>query len=128
MDRDGGTCPAANWNNQLTLSLAGSLSGMTHAAAVTACTGAQCTPMAPSSAAAASLHSAENNRVLTHQRDGSWLLNVGSQPPRTVNFRVFDHSGNVLATQSADLNWTRVSGNERCGGRMAGINVVMDMP
>lgn len=137
LDRDQGTCPPANWNNQLTLSLTGSLSGMTNAAAVTACTGADCTPMEPISAAAgaskasaasAALQTGENSRALVLQKNGSWLLNVGTKPPRTVNFSVFDKDGNVLASQSTALNWTRVAGTERCGGRMAGMNVVIDVP
>ena len=53
---------------------------------------------------------------------------VGAQPPKAISFRVFDENGKVLAAQTTALNWTRVSGNERCGGRMAGINVVLDIP
>lgn len=130
LDRDGGPCPPATWSNQLTLSLTGSLSGMAQAAAVTACTGADCTPTPPPSAAAASaaLQAGEGTRALVQQPNGSWTLNVGAKLPRTLNFRVFDNSGKILATQSAALNWTRVSGNERCGGQMAGMNVVVDMP
>lgn len=129
LDRDRGVCPSPNWNNQLTLSLAGNFNSTTHAAAVSACTGAECVPAAPgTSAAAAALHSVDNTRSLTPQKDGTWLLNVGTQPPNAVNFSVFDHAGNVLATESTALNWTRISGNERCSGPMAGINVVMDMP
>lgn len=132
LDRDRGPCPPANWNNQLTLSLAGSLSGITNAAAVTACTGADCTPMAPTTSAAAgasaALPSNQSNRALTRQQNGSWLMNIGTKPPQTVKFSVFDHAGNVLATQTTALNWTRVAGNERCGGRMAGMNVVVDVP
>lgn len=129
LDRDGGPCPSPNWNNQLTLSLAGNLNGMTHAAAVSACIGAECVPLAPgTSAAAAALQPVGNTRPLTPQENGTWLLNIGAQPPSAVNFSVFDRNGKVLATQSTALNWTRVSGSESCGGRMAGINVVMDMP
>lgn len=130
LDRDRGACPPANWSNQLTLSLTGSLSGMANASAVTACTGTDCTPAAPPSAAAASaaLQASEGTRTLAQQPNGSWTLNVGAKLPRTVNFSVFDKSGNILATQSAALNWTRVSGNERCGGQMAGMSVVVDMP
>ena len=129
LDRDGGPCPSPSWNNHLTLSLAGNLNGMTHAAAVSACIGAECVPLAPvTSAAAAALQPVGNNRSLTPQKNGTWLLNLGAQPPNSVNFSVFDQNGKVLATQSAALNWTRVSGSERCGGRMEGINVVMNMP
>lgn len=129
LDRDRGPCPSPNWGNQLTLSLAGNLTGMTHAAAVSACSGAECVPVAPgTSAAAAALHVVDNTRSLTQQKDGTWLLNVGAQPPNAINFSVYDHNGKVLATEAASLNWTRVSGDERCGGRMAGINVVLEMP
>lgn len=128
LDRDGRPCPSPNWNNQVTLSLSGGLAGTTNAAAVTACTSTDCVPAAPATVAAAALHSIANNRVLTPQADGSWLLNVGSQPPNSINFSVFDHNGALLATQSTALNWTRISGNEHCGGRMAGLHVVVDMP
>ncbi len=131
LDRDRGPCPPANWNNQLTLSLTGSLSGITHADSVTACTGTDCTPMAPAtaaSAASAALPSNQSNRVLTQQKNGSWLLNIGTKPPQTLKFSVFDQAGNVITTQTTALNWTRVAGDERCGGRMAGMNVVVDVP
>ncbi len=128
LDRDGRPCPSPNWNNQVTLSLSGGPAGMTNAAAVTACTSTDCVPAAPATVAAAALHSIANNRVLTPQADGSWLLTVGAQPPNSVNFSVFDRNGALLATQSTALNWTRISGNERCGGRMAGLHVVVDMP
>lgn len=124
LDRDGGTCPTANWNNRLSLSLAGSQSASDSAAAVTACSGTDCVPQAPTFAKA----STDGTRVLTQQQDGSWLLMVGAQPPKSLSFSVYDHNGKVLAAQTTALNWTRVSGNERCGGRMAGINVVLDMP
>lgn len=124
LDRDGGACPTPNWSNRLSLSLAGSYSSSTSASAVTACSGTDCIPQVPAFAKA----STGNTQVLTHQTDGSWLLTLGAQPPQALSFRVFDHNGKVLAAQTTALNWTRVSGNERCGGRMDGINVVLDMP
>ncbi len=124
LDRDGGVCPTPNWSNQLSLSLAGNHSNSAHAASVTACSGTDCVPQVPAFAKA----STGSTRVLTHQEDGSWLLMVGAQPPKAISFRVFDENGKVLAAQTTALNWTRVSGNERCGGRMAGINVVLDIP
>ncbi len=66
--------------------------------------------------------------MLTHQKDGPWMLAVGALPPKTLSFRVYDQNGKVLATQTTALNWTRVSGTERCGGRMANIKVVLNMP
>lgn len=128
LDRDGRPCPSPNWNNQVTLSLSGNLPSSTQAAAVTACTSTDCVPAAPTTVAAAALHSIASNRILAQQADGSWLLNLGAKPPNSVSFSVFDQNGAVLATQSTALNWTRVSGNERCGGRMAGLHVVVDMP
>ncbi|MGO2541520.1 MAG: hypothetical protein ACTH8J_10265 [Specibacter sp.] len=124
LDRDRGQCPSPTWNNNVTLSLAGSVLNSANAAAITACAGADCTPTGPVFAKSAT----GNTRVLTHQDDGSWLLTLGAQPPSALNFRVYDQNGKILAAQSTALNWTRVSGNERCGGRMAGMNVVLDVP
>lgn len=120
LDRDGGPCTTPNWDNHLTLTLSDS----SRAANVTACSGSECVPMAPTFARSAT----GNTRLLAHQKDGSWLLNVGAQPPTAISFRVFDQAGNVLAAQSTVLNWTRVSGNERCGGRMADITVGLNVP
>ena len=124
LDRDGGSCPAPTWNNHLSLSLAGNQGNNATAAAVTACSGTDCVPQSPTFAKM----SAGGTRMLTHQKDGSWILTVGALPPKTLNFRVYDQNGKVLATQTTALNWTRVSGTERCGGRMANINVVLNMP
>lgn len=120
LDRDSGPCPSPNWHNQLTLSLTGNVD----AAAVTACAGAECVPVPPTFAKSTS----EDSGLLTHQNDGSWLFNVAPNPPKSVSFRVYDHNGDIVAAQSTALNWTRVSGTERCGGRMSSINVVLDVP
>ncbi|MEO6529324.1 MAG: hypothetical protein ABI563_04480 [Specibacter sp.] len=120
LDRDGGPCTTPNWDNHLTLTLSDS----SRAASVTACSGSECVPTDPTFARSGT----GNTRLLTHQKDGSWLLNVGAQPPAAISFRVFDQSGNVLAAQSTALNWTRVSGNERCGGRMADVKVGLNVP
>ena len=102
LDRDGGPCPSATWNNHLTLSLSGSFTGSTKASAVTACSGADCIPLAPADATSTT----GSTRMLTHEKDGSWLLTMGAQPPSTINFRVYDLNGKVLAAQSTALNWT----------------------
>lgn len=120
LDRDGRPCSSPNWDNHLTLTLSDS----SRAASVTACSGNECVPMAPTFAKSAK----GNTQLLAHQKDGSWLLNVGAQPPTAMSFKVFDQAGNVLAAKSTDLNWTRVSGNERCGGRMADIKVGLAVP
>ncbi|MFQ4148718.1 hypothetical protein AAGW05_08490 [Arthrobacter sp. LAPM80] len=124
LNREGSPCPSPSWDNHVSLSLSGSVADAAHASAVTACTGAECVPAPP----AFVMESTGNTSVLSHQLDGSWLMTVGAQPPSAVSFRVYDHSGNVLAAQTTALNWTRVSGDERCGGRMAGINVVLAVP
>lgn len=120
LDRDAGPCPTPNWNNQLTLSLTGNV----QAAAVTACAGVDCVPAPPTFAKS----STESSGLLTHQKDGSWLFNVAANPPKSVSFRVYDRNWNVVAAQSTALNWTRISGNETCGGRMSPINVVLNVP
>ncbi|MHA7305560.1 hypothetical protein ACX80E_09990 [Arthrobacter sp. TMN-49] len=120
LDRDVRPCSAPNWENHLTLTLSESAK----AASVTACSGSDCVPMAPTFAQGAT----GSTRLLAHQEDGSWRLNVGSQPPTAISFRVFDRAGNVLAAQSTALNWTRVTGNERCGGRMAEIKMGLNVP
>ncbi|MET4002386.1 MULTISPECIES: hypothetical protein [Arthrobacter] len=120
LDRDSGPCPAPTWNNQLTLSLTGNVD----AGAVTACSGTECVPLPPTFAKS----SAKNSGMLTQQKDGSWLFKVATNPPKAVTFRVYDKAWNVVAAQSTALNWTRISGDERCGGRMASINVVLNVP
>ncbi|WP_343318915.1 hypothetical protein AAFM46_00465 [Arthrobacter sp. TMP15] len=122
LDRDSAPCPSPTWDNNLSLSLGNS--GSVKAAAVTACPDADCVPTSPTFAKS----SLGDSRILTQQRDGSWLLVLGAPPPTAVSFRVYDQDGKLLATQSTALNWTRVSGNERCGGRMANINVAFDVP
>lgn len=120
LDRDAGPCPTPTWQNQLTLSLTGNVD----AAAVTACAGSECVPLPPVFAKTAT----EDSGMLKHQKDGSWLFNVDPNPPKAVSFRVYDKNWDVVAAQSTNLNWTRISGNERCGGRMSSINVVLDVP
>lgn len=120
IDRDAGLCPTPTWKNQLTLSLTGDVD----ATAVTACSGTDCVPLPPSFAKNAT----ESPSVLTPQKDGTWLFDVAGTPPKSVSFRVYDQSWKVVAAQSAALNWTRVSGNERCGGHMAPIGVVLHVP
>lgn len=124
LDRDGRPCPQPNWKNHLSLSLTGSYAGISSASAITACSGVGCVPAPPAFAKS----STGNSSLLTQQDDGSWLLTLGAQPPSAVSLSVYDRSGNVLASESTALNWTRVSGDERCGGRMAGINMVLDVP
>ncbi|MDO5754577.1 hypothetical protein, partial [Arthrobacter sp.] len=89
LDRDGGSCPAPNWNNHLSLSLAGNQSSNSTATAVTACSGTDCVPQSPTFAKM----SAGGTRMLTHQKDGSWMLTVGALPPKTLNFSVYDQNG-----------------------------------
>lgn len=120
LDRDRRPCSTPNWDNHVSVTLSDS----SKVASVTACSGSECVPMAPMFAKS----STGSTRLLAHQKDGSWLLNVGAQPPSAISFQAFDESGNVLAAQSTDLNWTRVSGNERCGGRMADIKVGLAVP
>ncbi|SEE92106.1 hypothetical protein SAMN04489740_3105 [Arthrobacter alpinus] len=124
LDRDSRPCPQPNWNNQLSVSLSGSLESTSNVSAITACAGTSCTPAEPTFAKGSS----GNTSVLVHQQDGTWLLTLGAQPPSAVSFRLFDENGTVLAAQSTALNWTRVTGDERCGGRMAGISLMLNVP
>ncbi|WP_146233405.1 hypothetical protein [Arthrobacter psychrolactophilus] len=124
LDRDSRPCPPANWNNYLSVSLTGSLLSTSNVSAITACTSASCTPASPTFAKGTS----DNSELLVHQQDGTWLLKLDAQPPSALNFRVFDASGKVLTAQSTALNWTRVTGDERCGGRMADIGLLLSVP
>lgn len=124
LDRDSRPCPPANWNNYLSVSLTGSLLSTSNVSAITACTSASCTPASPTFAKGTS----DNSELLVHQQDGTWLLKLDAQPPSALNFRVFDASGKVLTAQSTALNWTRVTGDERCGGRMADIGLLLNVP
>lgn len=124
LDRDGRPCSVPNWDNHLSISLAGSLASTSNVSAITACAGTSCTPASPTFAKSSS----GDTKILVHQQDGSWLLTLGAQPPSSINFRMFDESGKVLAAQSTSLNWTRVSGDERCGGRMADISAMLNVP
>lgn len=124
LDRDRGACPSPTWNNHLSLSLAGNAVESSEASAVTACVGKDCVPLSPSIAKSSN----GNTKLLAHQKDGSWLLTLGAQPASSINFNVYDQNGKVLAAQSTKVNWTRVSGNERCGGPMADVGMVLDVP
>ncbi|PYI64962.1 hypothetical protein CVV68_20190 [Arthrobacter livingstonensis] len=124
MDNDSGGCPTATWHNHVTLSLAGDQATAARVSAVTTCAGAKCAPPTPTFAKNARNGSA----MLTRQPDGAWLLDVGTKPSPTVTFRAFDAAGNVLGQQSNTLNWTRVGGNEKCGGPMAAMKVVLSLP
>ena len=124
LDRDRGACPSPTWNNHLSLSLAGNSAERTEASAVTACAGKDCVPQSPAFAKS----SKGDTQLLTRQKDGSWLLTVGAQPASTMSFNVYDQNGKVLAAQSTKVNWTRISGNERCGGPMADVGMVLDVP
>lgn len=123
LDRDRGTCPPATWSNNLTLNLTGNTHTTEQATSITACFGADCIPLGPAFAKSSS----GNSRMLKPQPDGSWLLKVGARPASNITFRVFDQSGRVLASKATKVNWTRVSGNERCGGRMADVHLSFDL-
>ncbi|WP_104091036.1 hypothetical protein [Arthrobacter sp. GMC3] len=127
MDRDSGSCPPSAWHNQVNLTLAGDTSTAAKANAVTACAGSKCVPLTPTFAKNASSGGASAS-LLTHEADGSWVLDVGSQPPNSLTFRVFDVAGNLLAQQSTAMNWTRVGGSEQCGGPMAAMKVFLRLP
>ncbi|WP_442213232.1 hypothetical protein [Specibacter sp. RAF43] len=124
LDRDAGSCPPASWHNHVSVTLAGNHDAVAAAAAVTACTGSACIPLSPTFAR----NSAGGTGLLAHQPDGSWVLSVGSKPPAHVTFSVFDASGTVLARASNALNWTRVAGTEKCGGPMAEVRVLLQLP
>lgn len=124
LDRDRGNCPSPTWNNHLTLSLSGNAVSSSEAAAITACFGSDCVPSPPAFANSSSGSSPN----LVEQKDGTWLLTVGYQPSSSIGFRVYDQNGRVLAAQSTKVNWTRVTGNERCGGRMADVSMSLEMP
>lgn len=123
-DRDAGPCPPPGWHNQVSLTLAGDTRTVAQSQSVTACSGAGCIPLAPTFAK----NTVESNgsaSLLTHQADGSWLLDVSPQPPSIFTFRVYDHAGKLLAQQSNTLNWTRVGGSEQCGGPMATMKILL---
>lgn len=122
LDNDAAVCPTPTWNNQLSLQLAGNDATAAKAAAITACMGADCVP--PGS----TTNRAGTTRALIHEDDGSWRLSLGSQPASTINFTIYDREGAVLSSQSAQVNWTRISGSERCGGAMADVGMVLDLP
>ncbi len=124
LDREGADCPSPTWNNQLHLQLSPTSAKAVQPAAVTACMGEECVPLAPAFAKASS----GTTRALIHERDGSWQLSLGAQPAGTISFTVYDKNGAVLSNQSTKVNWTRISGNERCGGAMADVSMVLDMP
>ena len=123
-DKDSGGCPQAAWHNHLTLTLAGNGDTAERVHAVTACGGSKCVPLTPTFAK----NSPTGAAMLSRQQDGSWLLAVGTQPSSTLTFRAFDAAGNVLVQQSNTLNWTRVGGNDKCGGPMAAMNVALTLP
>lgn len=123
MDKDSGGCPAPSWRNHVTLTVAGNEAAVARVDAVTACDGAKCVPLTPTFARQADGGSA----MLARQPDGSWLLNVGAQPSSSVTFSAFDAAGKVLGQQSNILNWTRVGGNEKCGGPMAALKVSLNL-
>ncbi|NVM96285.1 hypothetical protein [Arthrobacter wenxiniae] len=124
MDKDTGGCPPASWHNHVALTLAGNQATAARVDAVTACAGAKCVPLTPTFAKNAPGGAA----LLARQPNGSWLLNVGTQPSSSMTFRAFDAAGNVLGQQSATLNWTRVGGNEKCGGPMGALKVALSLP
>lgn len=124
MDKDSAACSPATWHNHVTLTLTGNPDAAVRVSAVTACTGSKCVPLTPTFAKNAPSGSA----MLSRQPDGSWLLDAGTQPAPGITFRAFDAAGNVLAQQSNTLNWTRVGGNEKCGGPMAAVKVPLYVP
>lgn len=124
VDRDSGTCPSANWHNHVSLTLSGDQAEYARVSTITACEGSKCVPLAPTFAKKTS----DSSILLSHQGDGSWILNVGSKPPASLTFSAFDSSGNLLAQQSSALNWTRVGGSEQCGGPMDSMKVLLQVP
>ncbi|MFC8304259.1 hypothetical protein ACFUCV_11300 [Specibacter sp. NPDC057265] len=124
MDRDGAACPAASWDNHLNLKLLADGADAKEAAAVTACMGAKCVAHAQDSTKTTS----GTTRALIHEANGSWQLSLGAQAVSTIDFTVYDKNGAVLATRTTQVNWTRISGSERCGGAMADVGVVLEMP
>lgn len=123
IDRESTACPSPTWSNQLNLKLAGNSAHAAQAAAITACMGAECVPATPAFAKTSS----GTTRALTHEDDGTWRLSLGPQSASTISFTVYDRGGTVLSSQSAQVNWTRISGNERCGGAMADVGMVLDV-
>lgn len=121
LDSDGAACPPPTWKNQLSLELTGNDATAAEAAAITACMGADCA--SPGS----TKNRAGTTRALIHENDGSWRLSLGPQPASTINFTVYDRRGAVLSSQSAQVNWTRISGSERCGGAMADVGMVLEL-
>ncbi|MCQ9165243.1 MULTISPECIES: hypothetical protein [unclassified Arthrobacter] len=124
MDKDSGGCAPASWHNRVMLTLAGNQATAAQVDSVTACVGAECVPLTPTFAR----KSSSGSVLLARQPDGSWQLKVGTQPASSVTFRAFDASGKVLGQQSNTLNWTRVGGNEKCGGPMADLHVDLQLP
>jgi hypothetical protein len=124
LDKGAGSCPQPNWHNHLTLSLSGSPSAVSSVSAITACAGSNCVPMNPTFAKLAT----GAPSLLARQGDGSWVLNVDTEPPTAVTFRAYDAAGNLLIQQSDTFNWTRVGGTEQCGGPMGAMTVPLRLP
>lgn len=123
LDRNNGSCPAANWENKVTLTLGGNPMSIAAASAVTSCVGVNCKPADPRFAKS----SADHTELLLHQSDGTWLYSPQTAAPVNVTFKVFNASGQILAEQSYALNWTRVGGTEHCGGPMAPMKVPLQL-
>lgn len=54
--------------------------------------------------------------VATHLGDGRWRVDFDMDAPEEASIEVFGADGSSLGRTTADLEWRRVGGSERCGG------------
>lgn len=122
MDRDipGTVCPDLGWTNSVKVLTTGSSDPVS---AMTACQGNGCVPTPPSA-----LTNATPGSSLTHDGGNSWTLNLATAAPAQITVQAYDADGKVLTKQSYSLNWTRVGGNEVCGGPMTTAAIEMSVP
>lgn len=56
------------------------------------------------------------NAVSVVKFETGWKVTTSMQIPETVQLRASSETGQVLASQEAELDWKRVGGTARCGG------------
>lgn len=136
-------CTAIGWVNTITVELDGDVSGVNM---VQLCDGAECSEPSPPSAAAAPrtmapLASLNPTAPVTpdvqrtqapfyaEQVDtDTWRFMVNMSTPDQVTAKALSAAGDILAEQSADLDWKRMGGSAQCGGPSESSPIRLSVP
>lgn len=136
-------CTAIGWVNAVTVELDGDLSQVS---TVQLCDGAECSELSPGAATTAPRTMAPLASLNPTARatpdvqrtqapfyaeqvdNNTWRFMVNMSTPDHVTAKALSATGDILAEQSADLDWKRTGGSAQCGGPSGASPVRLTVP